>query len=121
MTSSGIPNRVAEPRRRLARDACEAGPETLVDRGEQDEHERRPRVDEPERDGPVDLLPVGELVRHPVAVVVVSSRVHTRTCTGALSSHGSNSSDDQPASAMTRTISARPSSSVTTSRRWPWL
>ena len=38
------------------------GAEPLVDRREQDEHERRAGVDVPERNGPLDLLPVLKLV-----------------------------------------------------------
>src|SRR3970282_18127 len=46
-------------------------PQPLVDRPEQKEHESGTCVDEPKRDGPVDLLTVVELVGLAVALVIV--------------------------------------------------
>src|SRR4051794_33608396 len=50
--------------------------ETLLDRGEQDEHHRGAGIDVPERHGPLDLFAFLELVFSLVAVVVVALARH---------------------------------------------
>src|SRR5438309_959086 len=55
----------------LAHEAVDAGGETLVDRGEEDQHERRAGIDVPVRHRPFDLLAVLELVGLSIAIVVV--------------------------------------------------
>src|SRR5262245_41722298 len=62
---------------RLALDSRQPGGESLVDRGEEEHHQGRAGVDVPERDRPLDLLTVDELVLLPVALVVVRlARAH---------------------------------------------
>ena len=70
--------------RRRARSFCSSSPEdpvdgrreTLLDRGDEDQHHRRACVHVPERHGPLDLLPLLELVVPLVALVVVALARH---------------------------------------------
>src|SRR5918996_364540 len=67
----GYAERRAELAGGLPRNAGDARGEPLVDRGEEEEHERCSRVDEPVRNRPVDLVPVLQLVGLAIALVVV--------------------------------------------------